>query len=226
MRLGVLCSGGKDSLFSCGMAMEREELACLITVYSENEESYLFHTPNVRLVRFQAEAMEVPLVETGTAGRKEEELCDLGRALDIARVQYGIEGVVTGAILSVYQAARIQRLCQELSLWCFNPLWHTDQEAYLQALCDQGYDVLVSGVFSAPFDESWLGRKIDARALAELKQYAAQYRITLTGEGGEYETFVADAPFFARRIEVVSATKEYTNYRGVYRITDARLVEK
>ena len=56
------------------MAMEREEVTCLITVYSENEESYLFHTPNVRLVRFQAEAMEVPLVETGTAGKKEEEL--------------------------------------------------------------------------------------------------------------------------------------------------------
>lgn len=226
MRLGILCSGGKDSIFACGMAMEREEVACLITVYSENEESYLFHTPNVRLVRLQAEAMGLPLVETGTAGRKEEELEDLGRALDIAKEWYGIEGVVTGAILSVYQAARIQRLCQERSLWCFNPLWHTDQEAYLRALCGQGYDVVVSGVFSAPFDESWLGRRIDAGAIEDLKQYAARYRITLTGEGGEYETFVADAPFFSRRIEIVTATKEYANYRGVYQITGARLVEK
>jgi ABC transporter with metal-binding/Fe-S-binding domain ATP-binding protein len=226
MKLGVLCSGGKDSVFACGMAMEREQVACLITVYSENEESYLFHTPNVRLVRLQAEAMGLPLVETGTAGRKEEELEDLGRALDIAKEWYGIEGVVTGAILSVYQAARIQRLCQERSLWCFNPLWHTDQEAYLRALCDQGYDVLISGVFSAPFDESWLGRRIDAGAIEDLKQYAARYRITLTGEGGEYETFVADTPFFSRRIEIVTAEKEYANYRGVYRITGARLVEK
>jgi diphthine-ammonia ligase len=226
MQLGVLCSGGKDSLFSCGMAREREEVTCLITVHSKNEESYLFHTPNVGLVRLQARAAGLPLVEVDTEGIKEEELADLGRALDMAQEGYGIEGVVTGAILSVYQAARIQRLCQDHSLWCFNPLWHTDQEAYLQALCDQGYDVLVSGVFSAPFDESWLGRKIDARALAELKQYAVQYQITLTGEGGEYETFVADAPFFTHRIEIVTATKEYANYRGVYRITDARLVEK
>jgi ABC transporter with metal-binding/Fe-S-binding domain ATP-binding protein len=226
MKLGVLCSGGKDSIFSCGMAKEREEVACLITVQSENEESYLFHTPNVRLVRLQAEAMELPLVETGTTGRKEEELEDLGRALDIAVECYGIEGVVTGAILSVYQATRIQRLCQERSLWCFNPLWHTDQEAYLRGLCDQGYDVLVSGVFSAPFEESWLGRRIDASAIEDLKQFAALYRITLTGEGGEYETFVADAPFFFRRIEIVTASKEYANYRGIYRITGARLVKK
>ncbi|NYT07728.1 MAG: diphthine--ammonia ligase [Methanomicrobiales archaeon] len=226
MRLGVLCSGGKDSIYSCGMAMEREDVACLITVHAENEESYLFHTPNIGLVRLQAEAAALPLVETVSAGNKEEELADLGRALDIARDRHGIAGVVTGAILSVYQASRIQRLCRDRSLWCFNPLWHTGQEAYLRALIGNGYDVLVSGVFSAPFDESWLGRRIDARALELLIHYAEKYRITLTGEGGEYETFVRDAPFFRKRIEVVRAETAYRNYRGIYRITDARLVDK
>ena len=226
MRLGVLCSGGKDSIYSCGMALEREEVACLITVHAKNEESYLFHTPNIGLVRLQAEAAGLPLVQEESAGRKEEELADLGRALDHARERHGIEGVVTGAILSVYQASRIQRLCRERALWCFNPLWHTAQEDYLESLISQGYEVLVSGVFSAPFDASWLGRRIDARALSALKQYAERYRITLTGEGGEYETFVSDAPFFRKRIEVVSAETSYHNFRGLYRITDARLVEK
>jgi ABC transporter with metal-binding/Fe-S-binding domain ATP-binding protein len=226
MKLGVLCSGGKDSLYSCGMAMAREEVTCLITIYAENEESYLFHTPNVRLVRLQAEAAGLPLVEAESAGRKEEEIADLGRALDSAIDRYGIEGVVTGAILSVYQASRIQRLCRDRALWCFNPLWHTGQEAYLADLIGQGYDVLVSGVFSAPFDASWLGLRIDVHALALLKQYAEKYRITLTGEGGEYETFVTDTPFFRKRIEVAAAETEYRNFRGVYRITQARLVEK
>jgi len=222
----VLCSGGKDSIYSCGMAKEREEVACLITVHAENEESYLFHTPNVCLVRLQAEAADLPLVETESAGIKEEELVDLGRALDIAAECHGIEGVVTGAILSVYQASRIQRLCRERSLWCLNPLWYTSQEDYMQALIYQGYEVLISGVFSAPFDAAWLGRRIDARALAELKEYARKYRITLTGEGGEYETFVADAPFFRKRIEIVAAEATYHNFRGLFRITGARLVDK
>lgn len=222
----MLCSGGKDSIYSCGMAKEREEVACLITVHAENEESYLFHTPNVCLVRLQAEAADLPLVETESAGIKEEELVDLGRALDIAAECHGIEGVVTGAILSVYQASRIQRLCRERSLWCLNPLWYTSQEDYMQALIYQGYEVLISGVFSAPFDAAWLGRRIDARALAELKEYARKYRITLTGEGGEYETFVADAPFFRKRIEIVAAEATYHNFRGLFRITGARLVDK
>jgi diphthine-ammonia ligase len=226
MRLGVLCSGGKDSLFACGMAREKEEVACLISVRSANEESYMFHTPNVHLVRLQAEAAGLPLVEVFTEGREEEELQDLSRAIVTARDQFSIEGVVTGAIQSVYQAARVQRIAREHGLWCFNPLWHTDQEAYLSALGDQGYEVIVAGVFSAPFDASWLGKRIDPAAIHLLKQYAEQYRITLSGEGGEYETFVTDAPFFEKKIEILEYTTEYRNYRGVLSIRKARLVEK
>jgi len=226
MKLGVLCSGGKDSLYACGCAMEREEVACLITVRPANEESYLFHTPNIPLVALQAEAAGLPLVAVDSPGEKEEEVRDLRRALALARERHRIEGVVTGAVLSVYQATRVQRVCHDLGLWCFNPLWHTCQEAYLRSLIRRGYDVIVAGVFSAPFDASWLGRRIDETALADLKRYAEHYRITLTGEGGEYETFVLDAPFFGKRIVIEDACPEYRNFRGTYRITRARLVEK
>jgi ABC transporter with metal-binding/Fe-S-binding domain ATP-binding protein len=226
MRLGVLCSGGKDSLFACGMALQREEVACLIAIRSGNVESYMFHTPNIPFVRLQAEAAGLPLVEGFTEGRKEEELRDLSSALALAMDRHDIEGVVTGAIQSVYQATRVQRVAHELGLWCFNPLWHTDQAEYLRSLWRQGYDVLVAGVFSAPFDATWLGRRIDPEAIGLLEEYAERYRITLSGEGGEYETFVTDAPFYGKRIEVLEYTTEYSNYRGVFSIRKARLVEK
>jgi len=226
MKLGVLCSGGKDSLFACWRAMQHEEVACLITVVSQNVESYMFHTPNIRLAALQAEAAGLPLVEVETAGEEEAELDDLARAIRNAADRHGIEGVVSGAILSVYQAARIQRICRELDLWCFNPLWHTDQEAYMEELLAAGFGVLVSGVFSEPFDESWLGRVIDRAAIDELRTFDRTHRISLTGEGGELETFVFDAPFFSRRIDVVEAATHYKNFHGKYLITDARLVEK
>ena len=98
MKLGVLCSGGKDSLFACGRAMEKEEVVCLITIRPGNSESYMFHTPNVSFVSLQAEAAGLPLIEVETAGEKEKELDDLHEALVLAREQYRIEGVVTGAI--------------------------------------------------------------------------------------------------------------------------------
>jgi diphthine-ammonia ligase len=226
MKLGVLCSGGKDSLFACGRAMEKEEVVCLIAIRPGNNESYMFHTPNISFVALQAEAAGLPLIEVETAGEEEKELDDLRTALVLARELYRIEGVVTGAILSVYQASRVQRICHDLGLWCFNPLWYTDQEDYMQSLIKKGFEVIVSGVFAEPFDETWLGRRIDRTSVALLKLYAEKYGITLTGEGGEYETFVLDAPFFGKRIEVREASSEYRNYRGFYRISRARLVEK
>jgi diphthine-ammonia ligase len=226
MRLGVLFSGGKDSSYVCGRAMEVEDVVCLITVNPKNRDSYMFHTPNIRWVQLQAQAAGLPLVETDSPGKKEEELEDLSRAIIGAVDTHGIEGVVTGAILSVYQATRIQKICRTLDLWCFNPLWHTDQTAYMRSLIHSGFRVIVSGVFSAPFDESWLGREIDGRALEDLTRFSHTHQITLTGEGGEYETFVLDAPFFRKGIRVEKAVTDYRHYRGRYEIAEAYLVEK
>jgi diphthine-ammonia ligase len=226
MRLGVLCSGGKDSLCACWCAMRKEEVACLIGIRARNPESYMFHTPNVHLVTLQAEAAGLPLVDVETSGEKEKELGDLELALVLARERHGIEGVVTGAILSVYQATRIQKICNRLGLWCFNPLWHTDQEVYMEFLIREGFRVIISGVFAAPFDEAWLGREIDREVIEELRRISRKWRISLTGEGGEFETLVLDAPFFSKRIRIVEAVPEYANYHGVIRVTRAVLEEK
>jgi ABC transporter with metal-binding/Fe-S-binding domain ATP-binding protein len=206
--------------------MQEEEVACLVTLVPENPESYLFHTPNLHLVPLQAEAAGLPLVSEITTGIEEEEIDDLSRALAVAADRHGIEGVVTGALMSVYQSTRIQRVCHDLGLWCFNPLWYRDPERYMEQLITSGFRVIVSGVFSAPFDASWLGREIDLEALSALKQYARDFRITLTGEGGEYETLVLDAPFFQRRIAIEESVYWYKNYRGVLEVKKARLEER
>jgi ABC transporter with metal-binding/Fe-S-binding domain ATP-binding protein len=226
MKLGVLCSGGKDSWYACHLAMQREEVACLISIRSQNEESYMFHTPNTHLVPLQAEAAGLPLVTVETEGIEEAELDDLSRAIRLAVEQYGIEGVVTGALLSVYQATRVQRICRDLDLWCFNPLWYTDPEAYMEKLVSAGFQAIITGVFAAPFTADWLGRAIDSKALLDLQQYVRTHRITLTGEGGEYETLVVDAPLFKKRIVIQESEKEYANFRGILRVRCAVLEAK
>ncbi len=226
MKLGVLCSGGKDSWFACHLAMQKEEVACLILVRSKNEESYMFHTPNTHLVPLQAEAAGLPLVTVETEGIEEAELADLTCAIRLAVEQHGIEGVVTGALLSVYQATRVQRICRDLDLWCFNPLWYTDPEHYMKELIATGFRAIITGVFAAPFSADWLGREIDQEAFSGLQQYVRSDRITLTGEGGEYETLVVDAPLFAKRIVVLESEKEYANFRGLLRVKRAVLEAK
>ncbi|MDD1671797.1 MAG: diphthine--ammonia ligase [Methanomicrobiales archaeon] len=226
MRVGVLFSGGKDSTYACCRAMEAEEVVCLITVTSNNPDSYMFHTPNIHLTGLQAEAIGLPLVSVASQGVKEEELADLRRAILQAVEKYGVEGIVSGAILSVYQATRIQRLCLVLGLWCFNPLWHTNQEEYLSNLLAGGFEIIITGVFAAPLDERWLGRTMDKATLVSLRSIVQSHGITLTGEGGEYETFVSDAPFFRKRIEILQAHTTYRAHHGRYLIERARLVPK
>jgi diphthine-ammonia ligase len=226
VKLGVLFSGGKDSVFACYRAMEKNSVACLITLISENEDSYMFHTPNIRRTDLQAEAIGTPLLSWHTKGRKEEELMDLRAAIAAARDRFGIEGVVTGAIESVYQATRVQRICRDLDMWCFNPLWQINQVDYLRLLISKGFEVIITGVFAYPFDDSWVGATITEERIQKLEALFNRFKINPSGEGGELETFVVNGPIFQRGIEILKASKTYRNYRGRYIIEDMRLIDR
>lgn len=226
MRLGVLFSGGKDSTLALHIAAKKEQVACLITVVSNNKESYMFHTPNIGITVMQAKALGLPLVSVVSEGRKEEELADLERAITEAKNNFGIEGVVTGAVESVYQASRVQRLCNKLDVWSFNPLWKHDQKALLETLVEKNFNVVISGVFAYPLDEKWLGKQIESHMIERLVTLQGQYGISPSGEGGEIETTVLDAPMFKQRIEILDSAIEAKGGSGVFQITQARLVSK
>ena len=109
MKCGVLFSGGKDSAYAAFLAIkDGYEVSCLISIFSENPESYMFHTPSITKVKKQAEVMKIPLIVQRTKGEKENELVDLENAIKKAIEKYGIEIIVTGAIASVYQTSRVQ----------------------------------------------------------------------------------------------------------------------
>ena len=81
-----------------------------------------------------------------TQGVKEEELVDLKEVLQHSKEKYGIEGIVTGALASVYQAVRIQTVCDDLNLWCFNPLWQLPQKTLLRELLSNNIESIITGV--------------------------------------------------------------------------------
>jgi diphthine-ammonia ligase len=226
MKLGVLFSGGKDSTLALHKAAEKEEVACLITLVSENKESYMFHTPNMDVTVLQAEALDLPLIRRVTEGKPEEELEDLEEAITQAIKDFKIEGVVTGAVESVYQAARIQRICNRLGVWCFNPLWKRNQTALLDEIVAEGFNAIISGVFAYPLDKTWLGKQIDNDMIAKLTALSEQYGLSPSGEGGEIETTVLDAPLFKKKIDVLDFEVEAKGNSGVFKIKQARLAEK
>ena len=203
MKLGILFSGGKDSTLAMHIAKEQGyEIACLISIISENPDSFMFHTPLINSVIKQAKALEIPIVLVKTKGEKEKELVDLERAIKKAVLDYGISGVITGAVESVYQASRIQKICNKLGIECFNPLWQRDQAEILEELIKRKFKVIISGVFAYSLDKTWIGREINKNFINEIKKLSEKYKINVAGEGGETESVVLHTPMFKKELKI------------------------
>lgn len=204
MKAGVLFSGGKDSTYAAYLAQKNGiELTCLISLYSENDASYMFHTPSISKVQKQAEAMQIPLIIQHTKGEKEEELIDLQKAIEDAKNKYGIGSIITGAVESAYQASRVQRICDSLNLDCFNPLWQKNQFELLQDILQNSFEVVITGIFCYPLDHTWLGKTIDNQFIEDVTTLHERYKINPAGEGGEFETFVLNCPLFKTPLQII-----------------------
>jgi len=203
MKCGILFSGGKDSVIAAYLAKKcGNEITCLITIVSENPDSYMFHTPSISKVKKQAEVMKVPLIIQKTKGEKEEELKDLENVIKNAKKKFGIQAIVTGSIESAYQASRVQKICDKLKLDCFNPLWQKDQFELLNDLIENNFKIIITGVFAFPLDKKWLGREINPKFINDVKILVDKYKINPGGEGGEFESFVLDCPLFTRELKI------------------------
>jgi len=201
MKSAILFSGGKDSSLALYYALKESKVECLISLISENKESYMFHTPNIHLVEKQAEAIGIPLLLSKTKGKKEEELIDLKSAIKQAITKYQIEALYTGALASEYQASRINTICKELNIKCINPLWHKDEFKLLEELLTLNFEVIIMGVFAEGM-ENIIGKKLDKNLINELKILNKTYKIHPGGEGGEYESFTLNAPYFKHKLTI------------------------
>ncbi|MGB3907994.1 MAG: diphthine--ammonia ligase [Methanomethylovorans sp.] len=228
LKLGVLFSSGKDCNYAIYLMQQQSyAIECLITIKSINPDSYMFHTPNIDLAQLQAEAMGVPLIEQISQGEKETELEDLKKAIYRAKQEFGIEGVITGALYSNYQRERIERICDELGLKVFSPLWHIDQEKEMRQLLALGFRFIFSSVAAYGLSSKWVGRIITENDIEHLVKLNEKIGLNVAGEGGEFESFVVDAPMYKKRIEVREfEVIELDEYTAKAVITDAVLVDK
>jgi len=228
LKLGVLFSSGKDST-SAAYIMHKQnyQLTCLITLKSRNPDSYMFQTAGTELVEMQAEAMELPIITQETHGRKEEELEDLEKAMQLAKEEYKIEGIVSGALFSTYQRDRIEKICDKLGLKIFSPLWHKPQDKHMQEVIDYGFEVVLTKVAADGLNKTWLNKVLKSKELEQLKKMRDKLGTNLAGEGGEFESLVLNGPLFKKKIilEDVELIEE-DKYTAYLNIKKAKLIEK
>jgi ABC transporter with metal-binding/Fe-S-binding domain ATP-binding protein len=223
VKVAALVSGGKDSVLALWCTQNTGwDVTHLVTVRPRVEDSYMFHAPNTDLAPLLAAAVGLPLVEVETAGAKESELEDLERAL----APLEIDGFVSGALASEYQRTRLEAMGHRLGLKSFTPLWHKRPSEILSTVTGPGWDVRFAAVAAEGLGEAWLGRRFTRADIAALEALHARHGLHIGGEGGEYESLVLDAPCYRRRIDVVQARAHWRRDHGVWRVEQARLVEK
>lgn len=195
-KLVALTSGGKDSNASLFRMWRRNnEISCLLTLRSENKDSYMFDSKKSdKDLKWQSEKLGIPLLIQKTEGEKERELEDLRKGLEKAKEEYGVEGVVAGAIESSYQRDRVDKVAEEVGLKVFTPLWQFDQKQYMNWLIREGFNVEITDVAARGLTEEWERTVLDQEKVDELLELAEEYRFHPAGEGGEYETKVVGFP--------------------------------
>ncbi len=195
MRAIALFSGGKDSTYSIYLAMQQGfEIEKLVTIYPKTEDSYMYHIPAIERTKYQAEAMGIP-----------QDIYKIGDSINELREvlkNYDVDAVISGAIASNYQKTRIEEVCTDLGLLSYAPLWGKNQKMLLKDMLLADFKIMIVGVAAYGLDFNFLGKIIDEKILVKLVELEKKYRINVSGEGGEYETFVIDGPIFKKRLEV------------------------
>ena len=117
-------------------------------------------------------------------------------------------------------------MCDAIGLKSYSPLWHKNPRLLVEDLKKSGFRIILSAVAAKGLDKSCLGRELTEQEWSKLERLSEIHGIHLTGEGGEYESFVLDTPHFSKTIEIEKSRKEWHGDSGRMVIEEASLRDK
>lgn len=221
MRVCVLYTGGKDSHYALLKVLEAgHEVVCLVTVAPRRGDSYMFHSVNVKWSLLHGEAMGLPQHLVETSGEKEVEVEEFYRGLKPLVTRYGVEGLVSGAVSSVYQKSRLDKVAEALGVRHISPLWGRDHVELLREEVSK-LRFVITAAMALGLSERHLCALVDENAAEELIALARRYGFSPVGEGGEYESYVVESPLFA--IDIVAEPRWHPSGWGVCVIKEAKI---
>jgi len=217
----VSWSGGKESCLACYEALRGgHNVRYLLNTVSAEYRRVRFHGTRDSLIRRQAEAVGIPLVQTPTtADGYEREFKEAVRSV----LGDGIEAVVFGDLHLDQNRQWCEKICHELGLQAIEPLWGRSSHENLAAFIQRGFEAVVVCTQADLLGEEWIGRAIDDSFLGEISRLE---HIDACGENGEYHTLVIDGPLFNKRLHI---SESQTVFRDGYWFLDIRsyqLLEK
>ena len=212
-------SGGKDSLHALHVALKRGyRVTHLFNIYEASTGLVRFHGVPAEVVRAQAEALGLELIQEASEGDGGFEAA-FDRTLERLSGA-GIEGVVFGNVHLTDVRAWYESRTRERGFEHVEPLWDRDPLRLVEAYLALGYRSLVVSVNLDCGDPAWLGRELTHGLVNRM---AARPDTDPCGERGEYHTLAWMGPLFRRPLRVrVGGERE----REGHRFLELRLAEK
>ena len=190
-------SGGKESVFSLYRAMEEGiTVSCFVNMVSEDGNRCRAHGIDAGLIRLQAEAMRIPIVQRPATWEEYES--EFKKIVGLIKNEE-IEAGIFGDIDLEEHRQWVERVCREVGVCPIEPLWGRPREELLAEFIEAGFQAVVIAVQAQHFGEEWLGRAIDNEFIDEVSTLA---NVDLCGEKGEFHTLVVDGPCFAKRLSI------------------------
>ena len=192
----VSWSGGKDSCFACYEAMNKGyDVSYLMNFISDKDRKVRSHGIGADLIRIQAAAIGLPLLQRETSrDRYEQELKEAVRSLN----HLCVKGMIFGDIYIQEHKDWVERVCGELGIEAVEPLWGRDPEKLLLDFIDARFEAVIVSAKRTLVGREWIGQKVGPKFLRYLKEE----NIDICGEHGEYHTLVTYGPIFKKKLRI------------------------
>ena len=196
----VAWSSGKDAAYALHEVRRAGdvEVVGLLTTVTRTFERVSMHGVREVLLEAQAASIGLPLARVDIPYPCPNEVYEQAMAEALASAAAGgVTHVVFGDLfLADVRAYREAQLAQVGFSGVF-PLWGRDTTSLAREMIAAGLDARLVCVDPSRLDRSFAGRKFNAGLLAALPA-----GVDPCGENGEFHTFVADGPMFARPVRV------------------------
>jgi diphthine-ammonia ligase len=196
MKLFVSWSGGKDCMLALYRTLKdkEHEVAHLINMCDSGSDQSRSHGMTRRLIMQQAVAIGIEILQPESNFEGYE--THFKKAIGTIKEQ-GITGGVFGDIYLWEHRNWIERVCSEMEIQPFFPLWENNTSDLLLELINSGFKTIVVSVNSKFLPQPWLGREINKVLLADILKLDG---IDPCAENGEYHSFVYDGPIFKKPV--------------------------
>ena len=199
----VSWSGGKECNLSYYKAMQDKnvEVMCLLNMVTEDGRHSRTHGISSSLLRLQAEAIGIPIMQRNCRWDNYEE--EFKKAVSILKKD-GIKTGVFGDIDIEEHRTWVERVCKDMKIKPLFPLWQKKREDVIREFISSGFKALIVAVKASVLDKEWIGHKINKELIRKLKSLTS---VDVCGENGEYHSFVVSGPIFKKRLEIRNTDK-------------------